>query len=106
MVDGLTGLAVVVLDAANPFEVVPVMPQMTGGEAAVSALLRHGVDCVFGLPGIQNDWLYNALYDVGNRIRVIHTRREQGAAYMALGAALATGEMSVWCGAWTRPFEC
>ena len=71
------------------------MAQMTGGEAAVSALLQHGVDRVFGLPGIQNDWLYNALYDVGNRIRVIHTRHEQGAAYMALGAALATGEMSL-----------
>ena len=71
------------------------MPQMTGGEAAVAALLNHGVDRVFGLPGIQNDWLYNALFDIGDRIRVIHTRHEQGAAYMALGAALATGEMSV-----------
>ena len=28
----------------------------------------------------------------GDRIRTIHTRHEQGAAYMALGAALATGK--------------
>ena len=68
---------------------------MTGGEATVTALMQQGVDRVFGLPGIQNDWLYNALYDVGSRIRVIHTRHEQGAAYMALGAALATGQMSL-----------
>src|SRR5688572_18546434 len=69
---------------------------MTGGEAVVSALLAHGIDTLFGLPGIQNDWLYNALYDAGDKIRVIHTRHEQGAAYMALGYALATGDISVF----------
>ena len=53
---------------------------LTGGEAIVRALIHNGVDTVFGLPGIQNDWLYNALYDARDRVRVIHTRHEQGAA--------------------------
>ena len=69
---------------------------MTGGTAVVQALLAEGVDTLFGLPGIQNDWLYNALFDAGDRIRVIHTRHEQGAAYMALGYALATGGIGVY----------
>ncbi len=69
---------------------------MTGGEAAVASLIAHDVDTLFGLPGIQNDWLYNALYDAGDKIRVIHTRHEQGAAYMALGYAMATGKKSVF----------
>lgn len=72
------------------------MAKMTGGEAVVEALLSHGVKRLFGLPGVQNDWLYNALYDAGDKIRVIHPRHEQGAGYMALGAALATGEETVF----------
>ena len=68
---------------------------MTGGEAIVRTLLVNGVTRLFGLPGVQNDWLFNALYDHRDRIDVIHTRHEQGAAYMALGAALATGDLAV-----------
>jgi len=72
------------------------MPHKTGGEATVEALIAHGAYTLFGLPGIQNDWLYNALFDNRDRIRVIHTRHEQGCAYMALGFALATGEPGVF----------
>ena len=72
------------------------MQKMTGGEAVVRALIAHGVKTVFGLPGVQNDWLYNALYDHRDEIRVIHTRHEQGAGYMALGYAQATGEPAVF----------
>ncbi len=72
------------------------MPIKTGGEAIVEALIAHKVDTLFGLPGIQNDWLYNALFDNRDRISVIHTRHEQGVAYMALGYALATGEPGVF----------
>lgn len=71
------------------------MSELTGGEAIVQALLAHGVDTLFGLPGVQNDWLYNALYDQQDKIRVIHTRHEQGAGYMALGYALARGDVGV-----------
>ena len=72
------------------------MPIKTGGEATVEALIAHGVDTLFGLPGVQNDWLYNALFDNRDRIRVLHTRHEQGCAYMALGWTLATGEPAVF----------
>ncbi|WP_420641715.1 thiamine pyrophosphate-dependent enzyme [Candidatus Leptofilum sp.] len=72
------------------------MTQLTGGEAAVKTLIAHNIHTLFGLPGVQNDWLYNALYDAQDQIRVIHTRHEQGAGYMALGYALAKGEISVF----------
>ena len=67
------------------------MQSMTTAEALVEALLRHGIDRVYGLPGLHLDRLFDALYGARNRLRVIHTRHEQSAAYMALGAALATG---------------
>lgn len=69
---------------------------MTGGEAAVLSLHNLGVKTVFGLPGVQNDWLYNAFYDHREKFRLIHTRHEQGAAYMGLGHALASGEPTVF----------
>lgn len=72
------------------------MPKMTGGEAIVQSLIAHNVDTLFGLPGVQNDWFYNALYDAGDQLRVIHTRHEQGAAYMALGYAQSTGKPGVY----------
>lgn len=68
----------------------------TGGEAVVEALLAHDVDILFGLPGVQNDWLYNALYDARDKIKVIHTRHEQGTVFMALGYAMATGGQAVY----------
>jgi acetolactate synthase I/II/III large subunit len=68
------------------------MTRMTGGGALVEMLRRHGVDTLFALPGVQNDALFVALYDAGEAIRVIHTRHEQAAAYMALGYARASGK--------------
>src|SRR3954465_9250139 len=67
------------------------MPQMTTAEAIVAGLITHGLDTIYALPGVQNDYLFDALFKASDRIRTIHTRHEQGAAYMALGAALATG---------------
>jgi acetolactate synthase-1/2/3 large subunit len=45
---------------------------------------------------VQSDHLFNAFFDAGDAIRVVHTRHEQGAAYMALGAALATGRPAAY----------
>ena len=72
------------------------MPVKTGGEAIVESLIAHDIDTLFGLPGVQNDWLYNALFDNRDQIRVLHTRHEEGAAYMAFGAAAATGQPAVF----------
>ncbi len=72
------------------------MTRMTGGGALVEMLRRHHVDTVFALPGVQNDALFAAFYDAGEALRVIHTRHEQGAAYMAFGYAQATGKVGVY----------
>jgi acetolactate synthase-1/2/3 large subunit len=65
---------------------------MTAAEAVVATLAGHGLDTVYALPGVQNDLLFEALFKFSDRLRTVHTRHEQGAAYMALGAALATGK--------------
>lgn len=65
---------------------------MTTAEAAVETLLTHGIDTVYALPGLHNDHLFDAFHGAQDRLRVVHTRHEQTSAYMALGAALATGK--------------
>src|SRR5215475_3241430 len=67
------------------------MARMTTAEATVAALLAHGIDTIYALPGVHNDHLFDAMFKAGERLRTVHTRHEQGAAYMALGAALGTG---------------
>jgi len=70
----------------------PVTSEMSTAEATVGSLLAHGIGTVYALPGVHNDHLFDAFHRAGAALRVIHTRHEQGAAYMALGAALATGK--------------
>jgi acetolactate synthase-1/2/3 large subunit len=67
------------------------MPRMTTAEAVIETLLAFGIDTLFALPGVHNDPLFDAAHKASGRIRVIHPRHEQTAAYMALGAALVTG---------------
>ena len=69
---------------------------MTAAEATVDAMLGHGIGTIYALPGVQNDHLFAALFKAADRMRTVHTRHEQGAAYMALGAALATGKPSAY----------
>ena len=71
--------------------------QRTTAKIVIERLVAHGIDTLFCLPGVQNDPFFDALYDETNRIRPIHTRHEQGAAYLALGAAMATGKPSAYC---------
>jgi acetolactate synthase-1/2/3 large subunit len=72
------------------------MARMTGGEAIVDSLLRHGIDTVFGLPGVQTYGLFDAFARASNRLRLINARHEQTTAYMALGYACATGRPSAY----------
>src|SRR5579872_3777825 len=65
---------------------------LTTADAVVATLIGHGLDTIYALPGVQNDLLFEALFKFSDRMRTVHTRHEQGAAYMALGAALATGK--------------
>jgi acetolactate synthase I/II/III large subunit len=69
---------------------------MSGGDAVVQGLLRWGVDTVFGVPGVQLDEFFDGLSRRGDAIRLIHTRHEQGAAYMALGYSLTTARPGVF----------
>src|SRR6516225_9659184 len=72
------------------------MVEMTGGDAVVASLVAHGVKTLYCLPGVQSDHLFNAIHDAGGALRPVHTRHEQGAGYMALGAAMATGRPAAY----------
>jgi acetolactate synthase I/II/III large subunit len=67
----------------------------TTGQALVDGLLAHGVDTVFGLPGVQTYALFDALAEVRDRISVISPRHEQTCGYMAMGYAQSTGRVGV-----------
>lgn len=69
------------------------MAQMTGGQALVESLKVEGVSVIFGLPGVQLDWAFSALWEQREHIRVYHTRHEQATAYMADGYARTTGRV-------------
>jgi acetolactate synthase-1/2/3 large subunit len=69
----------------------PAATEMSTAEATVVTLIAHGLGTVYALPGVHNDHLFDAMQRAGKALRVVHTRHEQGAGYMALGAALATG---------------
>jgi acetolactate synthase-1/2/3 large subunit len=68
----------------------------TVADFLVRALIDSDVRTLYCLPGIQLDPFFNAVFDAGGALRPVHTRHEQGAAYMALGAALATARPSAF----------
>ena len=70
--------------------------RMTGGDAIVQSLLQHGVDTVFGIPGVQTYHLFDAFHRAGDRLKVIGPRHEQTTAYMAFGYAKSTGKVGVY----------
>ena len=70
------------------------MPVMSGAQALVRSLARHGVEVVFGLPGVQIMDAFDALYDEPG-IRMVLTRHEQATTYMADGYARTTGKPGV-----------
>ncbi len=72
------------------------MTRITGAQTLVGSLRNFGITSVFGLPGAQLYDLYDAFYDHTNAIRVISARHEQGAGYMALGYAQATGGVGAY----------
>jgi acetolactate synthase-1/2/3 large subunit len=67
---------------------------MTGGELVVKCLARHGVEVVFGMPGVHTMAVYDALYE-HPQIRHILVRHEESAALMADGYARTTGRVGV-----------
>ncbi len=65
---------------------------LSAAEATLETLVSAGIDKVFALPGVHNDPLFDAFHAAQGRLKVLHARHEQSAAYMALGAAMATGK--------------
>src|SRR5690606_15885925 len=65
----------------------------TGAELAIAMLEAHGVETVFGIPGVHTLALYDALRS--SRIRHVLARHEQGVGYMADGYARASGRPGV-----------
>ena len=84
-------------ESKRPKKNKPAALDMSTGEATAASLLAHGIKTVYALPGVHNDHLFDAFHRAGDTLRVVHTRHEQGAAYMALGAALATGKPQAYC---------
>ena len=70
------------------------MTAMSGGEALVEALVREGVEVVFGIPGIHMSGIVVALRDEP-RIRMVTTRHEAAATHMADGYARVSGKPGV-----------
>src|SRR3954451_11043493 len=68
-------------------------PMPTGAELIVRLLEEQGVEVAFGLPGVHNLALWEALR--GSSIRLVGVRHEQAAAYAADGYARATGKLGV-----------
>jgi len=70
------------------------MTLRTGGEWVVDALRAEGVRHVFGIPGVHNLAIYDALLRQSAIMHVL-ARHEAGAAFMADGYARASGAPGV-----------
>ncbi len=62
---------------------------MTGAEVLVDTLISEGVDTIFGIPGSKFLDALDTMWFKRDKLRFITTRHEQGAAFMAMGFALA-----------------
>src|SRR6476660_9107455 len=65
----------------------------TGAQRIVALLEARGVEVCFGLPGVHNLPLWEALRE--SPIRLVGVRHEQAAAYAADGYSRATGRPGV-----------
>ena len=66
---------------------------MRAADLLVGALAKARVEVIFSLSGNQIMPIYDACIDAG--IRIIHTRHEGGAVYMAEAYAQATGKPGI-----------
>lgn len=64
----------------------------TVASLVADSLIANGITNLYCVPGVQNDNFFDAVFHRQDQLRPVQTRHEQGAAYMALGAALATGK--------------
>lgn len=72
------------------------MARLSGADAILQSLIANDVDTIFGLPGGQLDHFFDAMYKSSDKVKLIGTRHEQGAAYMAFGYARSTGKVGTY----------
>jgi acetolactate synthase-1/2/3 large subunit len=70
------------------------LKKYTGAEVLVKALIKEGVDTIFGYPGGVLLPIFDVLYDT-KEINFILVRHEQGAAHAADGYSRSTGKVGV-----------
>ncbi|OAN45900.1 acetolactate synthase catalytic subunit [Chloroflexus islandicus] len=71
---------------------------LTGAQIMCEALIREGVEVMFGIPGGAIMPFYYAMWDYRDRLRHVLCRHEQGAGHAAEGYARATGRLGVCIG--------
>jgi acetolactate synthase-1/2/3 large subunit len=69
--------------------------KLTGAQTAAAVLLAEGCGCVFGIPGAQENELWDAFKQVG--VPYLLATHEFSAACMADGWARSTGKAGVLC---------
>src|SRR5215211_756291 len=67
----------------------------TAADILIETIMDWGVDTVFGLPGDGINGIMEALRVRSDRIRFIHVRHEESAAFMACAYAKYTGKLGV-----------
>jgi acetolactate synthase-1/2/3 large subunit len=73
----------------------PPATPLSGAQILVRCLLSHGVEVVFAYPGGASMPIHQALTQVGDRLRTILPRHEQGGGFAAEGYARSTGRVGV-----------
>jgi pyruvate dehydrogenase (quinone) len=68
---------------------------MNASDVLVERLIAWGVDTIFGLPGDGINGVMEALRKQQEKIRFIHVRHEESAAFMACAYAKFTGRLGV-----------
>ncbi|HEY1380893.1 MAG TPA: biosynthetic-type acetolactate synthase large subunit, partial [Gemmataceae bacterium] len=66
-----------------------------GADILIECLIRQGVDTVFAYPGGASMPIHQSLTKVGDRVRTILPRHEQGGGFAAEGYARSTGKVGV-----------
>ncbi|MGH7713242.1 MAG: biosynthetic-type acetolactate synthase large subunit [Gemmatimonadaceae bacterium] len=72
--------------------------QRSGAQIMCEALLREGVEVMFGIPGGAIMPFYHAMYEYRDRLHHVLCRHEQGAGHAAEGYARASGRVGVCVG--------
>src|SRR5262245_14945222 len=72
--------------------------QRTGAQIMCEALIRDGVEVMFGIPGGAIMPFYYAMWEYREQLRHVLCRHEQGAGHAAEGYARATGRLGVCIG--------